>query len=105
MRFLKASILTLNAFSGATLAVPSTPPSSTDGQLIEGQRQPDVWYSSNLDDSETFQAILEAAAVASDVNSTSTLAAREPIKVCESDLSRMAQCAMISSYVSTITSG
>lgn len=37
MRFLEASILTLSLFYGLTLAQPSTPPSSTDGQLIEGQ--------------------------------------------------------------------
>lgn len=82
MRFLEASILTLSLFYGLTLAQPSTPPSSTDGQLIEGQRLPDGWHVLHL-------ATLEA--ITPDVNNTTTtLAVREPIKVCESGISKLA---------------
>ncbi|KAJ5835568.1 hypothetical protein N7447_001594 [Penicillium robsamsonii] len=53
------------------LYAPSTPPSSTDGQLVEGQRLPDGWHALHLDGSEAFNlATLEA--ITPGVNSTST---------------------------------
>ncbi|KAJ5794603.1 hypothetical protein N7457_001202 [Penicillium paradoxum] len=102
MRFLKAPILTLNLFCGLTPAQPSTPPLSTDGQLIEGQPMPDGWHAVHLDGSESSFAALEASA---DANTTAKLTVCELIKVCESGLFKLAQCAMVGSFVNTITAG
>ncbi|KAJ5375665.1 hypothetical protein N7517_007671 [Penicillium concentricum] len=104
MRFPTVSILTLNIFYGLTSAQPSTPPSSTLGQPIEGQLLPDGWYAIHFDGSEELiSAALEAAFP--DVNTTKTLVVREPIKVCESGLSKMAQCATIAQFAYTISAG
>lgn len=101
MRFLKASILTLNLFYGLTPAQPSTPPSSTNGQRIEGQRLPDGWHAVHLDGEAFSLAALEA--ITPDVNTTTTtLGIREPIKVCESGLSKLAQCLSLNPSLSSI---
>ncbi|RAH75714.1 uncharacterized protein BO66DRAFT_387541 [Aspergillus aculeatinus CBS 121060] len=104
MRFLTASILTLNTFYGVTVSQPSSLSSATDGQLINGQPLPDSWYRLHLDDSETVFNLTSREAMASDVSSTtSSLVARTPMTVCEK-ISTVAACATVGSYAYAISS-
>ncbi|TQB67561.1 hypothetical protein MPDQ_005256 [Monascus purpureus] len=72
MRFLAASILTLNTFYGVTLSQPSSLSSATDGQLINGQPLPDSWYRLHLDDSEAVFNLTSRDAITPDVGTTAT---------------------------------
>ncbi|RAH63740.1 uncharacterized protein BO66DRAFT_362513 [Aspergillus aculeatinus CBS 121060] len=101
MLLIKASILTLNLFSGLSSAQPSTPPSDGNGvQWSDGQRLPDYWFAYDLDDAEASAApVLEAAYEQTTNTAINKLAVREPVQVCESTLSRMAQCATIAGAV------
>ncbi|OJJ94818.1 hypothetical protein ASPACDRAFT_48512 [Aspergillus aculeatus ATCC 16872] len=99
MRFLAASMLTLNTFYGVTLSQPSSLSSATDGQLINGQPLPDSWYRLHLDDSETVSNLTSRKAMASDVSSTtSSLVARTPMTVCEK-ITAVAACATIAASI------
>lgn len=105
MLLIEASILTLSLFSGLSSAQPTTLPSDGDGlQLINGQPLPDSWCSYDLDDVYVSTLVVLEAAYGQITNTTTNvLAARKDVKVCESNLSRLSQCATIGRTAFTMT--